>query len=563
MRRLLLRLLPSQLRASLRALDRIDVGRLSMLVRAYIGRRGDPRRLRAAFASERNRLSVLLVCHGNIYRSAFAHVALEQALSRRGAQSLVVRSAGLRTSAGRPVPQDAIAVAKAFGVPLDGHRSTPLTKGLVETADLVVAMDYANCAILRATYPDAKARIVMLGSFAAATSDDGFAIPDPYGADAAELQSCFTRVYRAVTIVAEAVPTAASASRDHMAGSVLRAKALTALTSPIAMRVWEKYTNGAASILMMHRFADRELGIGGHDPSLLAQHLEYLRRRRYNLSSLRDLVERMRAGERPLPRTVVFTVDDGYADFARVAAPIFALFECPVSVFLVTGFLDGECWMWPDRVRELLGEVSTGRWSLRVNEEVRTFEWSGPDDRDNRLNELIYALSLVPDAARESFMADLERESGRSLPMRPPVRYGPMSWSDVHRLSAAGVDFGAHSRRHPVLSRVSASRARLEIEDSWMRLRGELPSALPVFCYPNGLRDDFTAEDRLTVERLGLTAAVAAYGGSCTEKHFERDRFALPRFTYEQHPERLRQLVGGFERLKTESRALFGRVDPR
>lgn len=557
MRAVLSKLIPESVRSEIRALDRVDLTRLTAMLRAFLFRRAAPGIVRRTFAGRPENVSVLMVCHGNIYRSAFAHAALVRALAASGLTSIEVRSAGLRTSSDRPAPPDAVKVAGALGVSLDHHRSTPATQQMVEEADLVFAMDYANAAILHSRFPAIRGRILMLGALAQNLGSREVSIPDPYGQGADQLRRSFVRIASAVEGLVRLVRLAKGDSAEESTRIAARAAMLGIATSRLAMPFWERYTRGAAAVLMMHRFADRERGVRGHDPVVLASHLEYLRHRRYNLCSLRDLVNRLEAGEPPLPRSVVFTVDDGYADFSNVAAPIFALFDCPVTVFLVTGFLDGECWMWADRVRVLVGTESTGELSQQLAGIDWEMNWQTHAERERGLAALVQRLSNVDDAKRESFLFGLEKVRRRALPVAPPPAFGPMTWTDVHRLSRAGVDFGAHSRLHPVLSRVPPDRARREIEQSWKRLHAELFTALPVFCYPNGMASDFTRDDRATVQQLGLSAAVAAYGGPCTLGHHRRDRFALPRFAYEERPDRFRQLVSGVEMVKSDPILLF------
>src|SRR5437660_6426276 len=108
---------------------------------------------------------------------------------------------------------------------------------------------------------------------------------------------------------------------------------------------------GLVSIFTFHRFAGPQLGVVGHDPAALRDHLAYLRRHRYRLLSLTDVLKRLDEGDSG-SRTpaVAFTVDDGYDGFAHIAAPIFAAYDCPVTLFVTTGFLDGHLWLWWARV---------------------------------------------------------------------------------------------------------------------------------------------------------------------------------------------------------------------
>src|SRR2546427_11292509 len=56
------------------------------------------------------------------------------------------------------------------------------------------------------------------------------------------------------------------------------------------------FGRGLLSIFTLHRFADPSLGVEGHDPALLRDHLAYLRRHRYRLLSLTDVRRRIETG---------------------------------------------------------------------------------------------------------------------------------------------------------------------------------------------------------------------------------------------------------------------------
>src|SRR2546425_159452 len=108
---------------------------------------------------------------------------------------------------------------------------------------------------------------------------------------------------------------------------------------------------GLLSIITLHRFADPDLQVPGHDPASLRNHLAYLRRHRYRMLSLSDVLELLNDPDGgSTTAAVAFTVDDGYGDFARIGAPIFAEYDCPVTLFVPTGFVDGQLWLWWDRV---------------------------------------------------------------------------------------------------------------------------------------------------------------------------------------------------------------------
>ena len=105
-----------------------------------------------------------------------------------------------------------------------------------------------------------------------------------------------------------------------------------------------------ATIFMMHRFTHRDRFIEGIDPGQLREGLDYLRRNNYEFLSLTDLFDRLGKSGAGLTGAVVFTIDDGYADHADIAALVFAEFDCPVTTFVTSGFIDGELWMWWNKI---------------------------------------------------------------------------------------------------------------------------------------------------------------------------------------------------------------------
>jgi peptidoglycan/xylan/chitin deacetylase (PgdA/CDA1 family) len=75
-------------------------------------------------------------------------------------------------------------------------------------------------------------------------------------------------------------------------------------------------------------------------PALFAHQMEWLHRN-VRVAPLAEMVEKLSA-KLPLPRrTVVLTFDDGFADFAKAAAPLLLRLGLPATVFLPTAYCDG------------------------------------------------------------------------------------------------------------------------------------------------------------------------------------------------------------------------------
>lgn len=112
---------------------------------------------------------VLVLCHGNINRSALAHVVLVQELEKLGSEDIEVSSAGF-VNPGRRAAKKMRDAAEVREYSLEEHRSTLVTEGMVVEADLVIIMDNGNLTRLDELMKDSgeglAEKIGWLGSYA-------------------------------------------------------------------------------------------------------------------------------------------------------------------------------------------------------------------------------------------------------------------------------------------------------------------------------------------------------------------------------------------------------------
>jgi peptidoglycan/xylan/chitin deacetylase (PgdA/CDA1 family) len=292
----------------------------------------------------------------------------------------------------------------------------------------------------------------------------------------------------------------------------------------------------SARILMYHRFSD---------PTSLNAQCIYLKHR-YKLLSMQELSECLQS-ERPLPpNAVIITVDDGYRDFLEIAFPIFSTYSIPVTVFLVTDFLDGHMWLWPDVVKYAfehtpltVAEVDIPhgrRLSLPLGSLVL---------RLRAAQAITEEAKTLPNTDRLLLLGHTMERLQVRLPREMPEHCQPLRWEEVRSLAQAGVEFGAHTRTHPILSKISTNQElQNEIAGSKKRIEEELDKPVLHFCYPNGQVPDISASAVATVRASGFRTAVTAEGGLNT---MASDRFLLHRIAAGPGPDSyFRQCVAGF-----------------
>ena len=332
--------------------------------------------------------------------------------------------------------------------------------------------------------------------------------------------------------------------------------ALSALTSSIVSRFFQPLIRGCSIVFMLHRFEDQEHGVLGHPDKALRAQLEMLRREGYLILPLTELLEGLHHGALRNRSAIAFTVDDGYGDFARVGARVFAAFDCPVTVFLVTAFLDGAEWLWWDRVEAAISSSDRTSMHVQIGDQSLTYQLESVAHRQRASGDITERLKRVSNAARLSIIEQIVSECCGSLPAAPPPKYAPMSWDEVRALSTGGVSFGPHSVTHPILPMVSDEQAAFELEASWQRVAEGAPSAIPIFSYPNG---DYSSREQAILARMGLAAAVSDQHRYLRARDLEsaHSRYALPRFCHWADKPHFVQIVSGLERAKENLRQSF------
>jgi len=314
-----------------------------------------------------------------------------------------------------------------------------------------------------------------------------------------------------------------------------------------------------ATVFMLHRFRDGESGRTGLDSMQLRRGLEHLRRNGYELVSLAELFRRLAEKGPRLRGAVAFTIDDGYLEQAEVAGPIFREFDCPVTTFVTTGFLDGTVWLWWDKIEYVFSNTRRESLSVRLGETTVRYHLNPESGKSSMSADFAERCKVVDDEEKHRAITRLAQEAEVDLPDTAPSRYAPMTWDHVRTYEAQGMTFGPHTVSHPILSRAQPAQAIEEISESWHRLQAEARYPVPIFCYPNGLDADFGDREVAILRKLGFLGALSAEAGFLDPASFQQGSdgpFMIKRLPFPEELSVLAQYAGGIERLKHIARRM-------
>jgi peptidoglycan/xylan/chitin deacetylase (PgdA/CDA1 family) len=326
------------------------------------------------------------------------------------------------------------------------------------------------------------------------------------------------------------------------------------LSSQYITPLWAPLSRNRIPIFMLHRFAVPEMGVQGHDPVMLRETLEQLRREHYTILSLEEAVRRLQERLDFPDRSLVFTIDDGYFDFAEVGAKVFSDFDCPATVFVTTGFLEGTLWHWWDHIDHVIRQTKAKTLSLKFNKTILPINIEAATDRSFLAAQIALDCTKLSESARKDFITALATAADVEIPAQPPVRYAPLSWTDTRRLEEQGISFGPHTVTHPILIQTTEADAEWQISESWKILQQRVARPLPIFAYPNG---DYGSREVELVARAGLVAAVTTEQTyACVESlhAVEHGSFMIPRFAYPEYSANVRLTAAGFTRVSAAVR---------
>ena len=307
-----------------------------------------------------------------------------------------------------------------------------------------------------------------------------------------------------------------------------------------------------ALILTYHRFGELRDDVKT-SARAFARQLDYLSSH-YRVMPLSALADLIRSGQELPPRVAALTIDDGYLDAYEIAFPILRRYGVPATIFLVTGFVDRQCWLWTDKLRFLTLKTRATKLEANIGGEMLRFSLLGRAARLKAATELNSRLKVMPDELKEEAIGRIAASLRVNAPELPPHEYCPLSWDQAREMESGGIEIGSHTVSHPILTKVSETVLRAELNESKARLEAELGHAVKLFCYPNG---NYDARVRHAVEEAGYSCAMTVEPGLNDSLS---DTLALKRVHTEQSLARFAQVTSGFEQVKNRLRVAHAKI---
>lgn len=305
------------------------------------------------------------------------------------------------------------------------------------------------------------------------------------------------------------------------------------------------------TVLAYHRVTDHTRpgfkGFAGNVSASQTRFAEQMRwaARHLNPIAMRDVAAAIDGGDALPERPLVVTFDDGYRDNLTEALPILEDLEIPATVFLAIDHIGSTVPFWWDRAAWIFDAADDVDRPIPVVGKA-----ANGSSRGEMATQWIDAVKTLPDGA----MRDAVDELAAALEVDVDdwtFESMHLDWDDVRMMSDRGVDFGAHTCRHPILTRVDPDDAVEEISRSVRRVGFEVGEAPTAFAYPNGLEADFDERVVDAVADAGVPLGFTLLPGPARQREYRSAPLTIPRVYVHHHDDlaRFAAKVSGVPRI--------------
>lgn len=216
----------------------------------------------------------------------------------------------------------------------------------------------------------------------------------------------------------------------------------------------------------------------------------------------------------PLPdHAVHVSFDDGYRNNLTLAAPILEKYDIPATVFITTDLIGTEKLIWPLEIFERL--VRWPELRTRYCEELPPVPVTlpcktlpGSAERTKQALEFVSATRRFSTTEQKRFLEVLraETEMDLSAPWQRNL-YEILDWDGVRAIRDRGIDIGAHTLTHPILSLLGPEDLDRELRGCKLRIDRELGISCDVLAYPFGSGYDYSDRVIAAARQAGFRLA--------------------------------------------------------
>lgn len=245
----------------------------------------------------------------------------------------------------------------------------------------------------------------------------------------------------------------------------------------------------------------------------------------FNVVSLKGIVEWLDGHQDLPPYAALITFDDGYLDNYTSAFPLLRKHNFPALIFLTTGHIGTDVPFFWDMAAYCFSHT---RNDYLTFPDGQVEHWSDLKQREQVSKRWIEFMKTLPQTKKQIYVDNLPVLLGVSIPAGF-FRRLMMDWGQVREMQKGGIEFGAHTVSHPILTRISLEQVREEVTGSKCKIEDELGESVLGFAYPNGQASDLNQGIEKVVADSGIRSAFTLLNGPTSLGEVRQNPYAIRR----------------------------------
>ena len=298
-------------------------------------------------------------------------------------------------------------------------------------------------------------------------------------------------------------------------------------------RIFRKPLQGRGSILCFHHIVPPHLKRGEFcpnakleiSPEFLDETIERVRKLGYETISLSQAIDNVANSTGSSKPFVVFTLDDGYRDNLIHAQPIFAKHNCPYTVFVSPGIIEGSVELWWRGLEKIIADNIT--IYVEIDGITHSYKIETVAEKYKAWNILSKALQNTSEFKQRKIIREIAKRY--AIDLKAMCLDTAMNWDEIRQLAKDPLcSIGAHTMSHFAIAKLDVADASYELEVSRNTISKKLNHPVEHFAFPYG--DDCSAgpRDFDLATKAGFTGTVTTRTGVVFAEH-KNHLQALPR----------------------------------
>ena len=246
-------------------------------------------------------------------------------------------------------------------------------------------------------------------------------------------------------------------------------------------------------------------GVFGPDQYEFEKQMSWLKKNIQILSE-EDLINVVNNKFKPSKRSVVITFDDGYIDNYTLAYPILRHYKIPAIFFIPSQTIDERCLSWWDCFAYFLKKTEKDKIVLFGE---RLYPKQQYEKSLSFILNLVYQNKVKDSDVYNSLCAACDVD-----PISKDIQDRElMSWDQLKEVADNGIDIGAHTHSHRILSSLNPKQQHTEIINSKKIIEQHIGRNIRSMSYPVGSYNHFTETTKKIVRKAGFDLAFSFLNG--------------------------------------------------